>query len=58
MHCVTTMKFSALVNGVLTMPFSPCSRLKQRDPLSPYLFLYVSQALSYLITSAKEYGRL
>lgn len=58
MQYIITVRFSGMVNGVLTMTFSLFRGLRQGDLLSSYLFLFVSQTLSYLITLAREDGRL
>jgi hypothetical protein len=46
MSCVTTVRYTVRLNGVLLEPFSPSRGLRQGDPLSPYLFLFVIDALS------------
>ena len=58
MTCVTTVKFAMRLNGQLLETFSPSCGLRQGDPLSPYLFLFVAEALSLLLQNACVSGTL
>ena len=54
--CISTAKFSVLVNGVPAGFFSSSKGLRQGDPLSPYLFVMGIEVLSALIRRAVEEG--
>ncbi|RVW26393.1 putative ribonuclease H protein [Vitis vinifera] len=54
--CISTAKFSVLVNGVPAGFFSSSKGLRQGDPLSAYLFVMRMEVLSVLITRVVEGG--
>jgi hypothetical protein len=58
MACVTTVRYSVRFNGQLLDSFTPSRGLRQGDPLSPYLFLFVADGLSCLIRRKIEEGAL
>lgn len=58
MQCVRSVRYSVRFNGELLAPFIPTRGLRQGDPLSPYLFLFVADGLVRLISKEIEEGNL
>jgi hypothetical protein len=58
MMCVNTVRYSILVNGNQCGHIIPTRGLRQRDPISPYLFLICAEALSALVTKPNTEGDL
>jgi hypothetical protein len=58
MQCVTTVRYAVRFNGHVLNTFTPTRGLRQGDPLSPYLFLFVADGLSTLIQHELDSGAL
>lgn len=54
MTCVSSVSYSVLINGDAKGSIKLNRGLRQRDPLSPYLFLIVGEPLSAAISHAKN----
>ena len=49
MESVRTISYFLIINGKSTPKFYPSKGIRQRDPLSPYLFMFVVDVLSRII---------
>lgn len=58
MKCVTTVTYSMLINGKQHGHFAPNYGLRQKDPLSPYIFLLYTEGLSNILRKQVVDGRL
>jgi hypothetical protein len=54
--CISTVRFSIMVNGSPSGFFGSSRGLRQGDPLSPLLFLLVMEVLSQLLRRTEEAG--
>lgn len=55
-QCATMVSFSVKPNGESLPPFSLSSGIRQGHPLSPYLFILVTNCLSHLMEKAVVNG--
>ncbi|CAN0857964.1 Transposon TX1 uncharacterized 149 kDa protein [Linum grandiflorum] len=57
-ECIRTVRFLVLFNGAPSQPFCPTRGIRQGDPLSPFLFILMSNALSFLVERGMGNGSL
>ena len=58
MTCVRSVRYAVRMNGEILEFFYPSRGLRQGDPLSPYLFLYVAEGLSMALDKQCEDGTI
>ena len=58
MECVTTVSYSILVNREPKGMIYPNRGIRQRDPLSPYLFLFCAKRLNAILRKASIAGEI
>lgn len=57
-HCISMVRFLVLVNGSPMGFFNSSRGLRQRDPLSHFLFLIVTDSLSRMLGAVIDSGFL
>lgn len=55
---IKSSRFSILVNGAPSEPFSPSRGIRQGDPLSPFLFVILMEGLRKIIAKKKAEGTI
>jgi hypothetical protein len=58
MEFVSTVNYSVYFNNTMLNPFRPSRVLRQGDPLSPYLFLFVADGLPKILQHEVSSGAL
>ena len=58
MACVNTMSYTVLLNGRTHGFIKPERGIRQGDPMSPFLFIMVAEALVSVLNNAEAKGRL
>jgi hypothetical protein len=52
--CISTVRYSVLINGEPSDFFSSSQGIRQGDPLSPFLFVVVMEMLSRMMEATED----
>ena len=58
MMCISSVKYSVLINGEAKGHIIPSRGLRQGDLISPYLFLLCAEGLSTMLRREEEHGNI
>lgn len=58
MFCVKFVSYSLVINGKRMSSIIPKRGIRQRDPLSPYIFILIAKVLSSVMQKAINEGQL
>eukprot|EP00253_Pinus_taeda_P023364 PITA_23364 len=58
MALIKSPRYSILINGAPSTPFTPSRGIRQGDPLSPFLFVILMEGLSRTIAKKKAEGKI
>lgn len=56
--CVSSVSYQVLINGDAKGKITPSRGLRQGDPLSPFLFIILTEALISQLKGAEDEGRI
>lgn len=57
-QCLSTVRFTLLLNGTKSSSITPSKGIRQGDPLSPYLFILCIEVLARLINRETDAGKI